>query len=62
MALVEQMPSPARLAIHWFRRDLRILDNSALHAAAAASEAVLPVVRACVRWGSEGVLLSGARR
>ncbi len=37
------MPSPAKLAIHWFRRDLRILDNSALHAAASSSERVLPV-------------------
>lgn len=38
------MSSPAhRLAIHWFRRDLRILDNPALHHAAARSEAVLPV-------------------
>jgi len=37
------MPSPYRLAIHWFRRDLRILDNSALHYAAKHSDAVLPV-------------------
>ena len=37
------MPSPHRLAIHWFRRDLRILDNSALHAAGSASVGVLPV-------------------
>lgn len=36
------MPSPHRLAIHWFRRDLRILDNSALHAASAAASAVVP--------------------
>lgn len=37
------MPAAHRLALHWFRRDLRILDNSALHAAAAEAEAVLPV-------------------
>lgn len=32
-----------RLAVHWFRRDLRITDNTALHAAAAQSDAVLPL-------------------
>jgi len=32
-----------RVAIHWFRRDLRISDNTALDAAAAAAEAVIPV-------------------
>ncbi|MFY8215470.1 MAG: cryptochrome/photolyase family protein [Chthoniobacterales bacterium] len=32
-----------RLAIHWFRRDLRISDNTALNAAAAGSDAVIPV-------------------
>lgn len=32
-----------KIVIHWFRRDLRISDNSALHAAVAASDAVLPV-------------------
>ncbi len=37
------MPASYRLAIHWFRRDLRILDNTALHRAASRSEAVLPV-------------------
>ena len=37
------MPSCHRLAIHWFRRDLRILDNTALAMAEARSEAVLPV-------------------
>ena len=36
------MPSPHRLAIHWFRRDLRILDNSALHAASVGASAVVP--------------------
>lgn len=29
--------------IHWFRRDLRIADNTALHHAAARSECVIPV-------------------
>jgi deoxyribodipyrimidine photo-lyase len=38
-----EMSSSPRLAIHWFRRDLRILDNSALHAAAESAAAVLPV-------------------
>jgi deoxyribodipyrimidine photo-lyase len=37
------MLPPAKLAIHWFRRDLRILDNRALHAAGAAASRVLPV-------------------
>jgi deoxyribodipyrimidine photo-lyase len=36
------MPSPFRLAIHWFRRDLRILDNTALHHASKRAESVLP--------------------
>lgn len=36
------MPSLFRLAIHWFRRDLRISDNTALHHAAKAAESVLP--------------------
>ncbi len=29
--------------IHWFRRDLRLLDNSSLHAAAATGAQVIPV-------------------
>ncbi|MCW1925588.1 DNA photolyase family protein [Luteolibacter arcticus] len=37
------MASPYRLALHWHRRDLRILDNTALHHAAAGAEAVVPV-------------------
>src|ERR1044071_2690326 len=32
-----------KLAIHWFRRDLRITDNTALHHASARAERVLPV-------------------
>jgi deoxyribodipyrimidine photo-lyase len=32
-----------KLAIHWFRRDLRVSDNTALHQAAARAERVLPV-------------------
>jgi deoxyribodipyrimidine photo-lyase len=32
-----------KTAIHWFRRDLRITDNTALAAAAKAAEAVVPV-------------------
>lgn len=32
-----------KTAIHWFRRDLRITDNTALAAAAKAAEQVLPV-------------------
>ncbi|MEI6212336.1 MAG: deoxyribodipyrimidine photo-lyase, partial [bacterium] len=31
------------VAIHWFRRDLRIADNTALNAAVAAHEQVVPV-------------------
>jgi deoxyribodipyrimidine photo-lyase len=32
-----------RTAIHWFRRDLRLTDNTALNAAIADSDAVVPV-------------------
>ena len=32
-----------KTAIHWFRRDLRLTDNTALNAAAAAAEHVVPV-------------------
>lgn len=32
-----------RVSIHWFRRDLRLNDNAALHHAAKASERVIPV-------------------
>src|ERR1043165_1975823 len=32
-----------KLAIHWFRRDLRISDNTALHHATTRAERVLPV-------------------
>ena len=35
------MPLP--VVIHWFRRDLRLTDNPALHAAAAAAAQVVPV-------------------
>jgi deoxyribodipyrimidine photo-lyase len=31
------------LAIHWFRRDLRIFDNTALHHAAESADRVIPV-------------------
>ncbi len=31
------------IAIHWFRRDLRLTDNTALNAAVAAHDAVVPV-------------------
>ncbi len=31
------------IAIHWFRRDLRVLDNTALHHAARAHDAVIPI-------------------
>jgi deoxyribodipyrimidine photo-lyase len=32
-----------RIAIHWFRRDLRIADNTALYHASRVAEAVVPV-------------------
>lgn len=32
-----------KISLHWFRRDLRITDNSALHHAVASSEQVIPV-------------------
>ena len=31
------------VAIHWFRADLRLRDNSALHAACAGADAVIPI-------------------
>ncbi len=37
------MPAPRRLAIHWFRRDLRVADNTALLHAARRAAQVLPV-------------------
>lgn len=43
MALLARMPSPGVAAIHWYRRDLRISDNPALHHAAAAADSVVPV-------------------
>jgi deoxyribodipyrimidine photo-lyase len=54
------MPSPHRLAVHWFRRDLRILDNSALHAAEAGASCVLPVYLASDRKGAH--LWTGPKR
>ena len=36
-------PAIVKTAIHWFRRDLRITDNTALNAVAKASETVVPV-------------------
>ncbi|MCW1887185.1 DNA photolyase family protein [Luteolibacter flavescens] len=36
------MSLPYRIAIHWHRRDLRILDNTALHHAANSAGAVIP--------------------
>jgi deoxyribodipyrimidine photo-lyase len=32
-----------KVAVHWFRCDLRLRDNAALHAACAAADAVIPV-------------------
>ncbi|MEP4076427.1 cryptochrome/photolyase family protein [Haloferula sp.] len=37
------MPREFPLAIHWFRRDLRTLDNLALHHASKAAKGVIPV-------------------
>lgn len=37
------MSARHRLAIHWFRRDLRLTDNTALHHAVQSAEQVLPV-------------------
>lgn len=39
---MELMPA-ARLALHWFRRDLRLTDNSALHRAVNEAACVIPV-------------------
>jgi deoxyribodipyrimidine photo-lyase len=32
-----------RIALHWFRRDLRLADNTSLHAASRAADVVLPL-------------------
>lgn len=37
------MSKPHTCAIHWFRRDLRLSDNPALHAATLAADRVVPV-------------------
>lgn len=37
------MNDPMRPAIHWFRRDLRVADNRALHGAASTGRPVVPV-------------------
>lgn len=37
------MPETGKCVIHWFRRDLRIADNTALHAAARRGMPVVPV-------------------
>lgn len=37
------MPQKYKRVIHWFRRDLRLTDNTALNAACAASEEILPL-------------------
>ena len=34
---------PARIALHWFRKDLRLTDNTALHHAAKDASQVIPV-------------------
>ncbi len=54
------MPESHRPAIHWFRRDLRLLDNTALHHAAKSSASVLPVYIAS-DWRSSH-LWTGSRR
>ena len=38
-----ELPPGMKTAIHWFRRDLRLTDNTALVAAAKAAESVVPV-------------------
>jgi deoxyribodipyrimidine photo-lyase len=37
------MPSPRRIALLWFRRDLRLLDHPALHAALKTADQVVPL-------------------
>lgn len=37
------MPKPHARVLHWFRRDLRLTDNPALHAASLAADEVVPV-------------------
>ena len=37
------MAASRNLAVHWFRRDLRVSDTPALHHAAVTADSVLPV-------------------
>jgi deoxyribodipyrimidine photo-lyase len=53
-------PAPVRTAIVWFRQDLRLLDNPALHAALAGAGRVVPVYVLAEGPGGEG--LGGAAR
>ena len=40
---MDRFSATVKTAIHWFRRDLRLTDNTALNAAAKSSEQVVPV-------------------
>jgi deoxyribodipyrimidine photo-lyase len=46
---MDRFSAIVKTAIHWFRRDLRLTDNTALNAAAKSSEQVVPVYIAS-RW------------
>jgi deoxyribodipyrimidine photo-lyase len=56
------MASKPRIAILWFRRDLRLLDNPALHAALRAADQVVPLfvlppaLGGAARWWLHGSL------
>ncbi|HTZ71086.1 MAG TPA: deoxyribodipyrimidine photo-lyase [Acetobacteraceae bacterium] len=62
------MASTPRIAVLWFRRDLRLLDNPALHAALRGAERIVPLfvlpeplppeLGAAARWWLHGSLLS----
>jgi deoxyribodipyrimidine photo-lyase len=42
-ALILGFTKRMKIAVHWFRCDLRLADNTALHAAVSASDAVVPI-------------------
>ncbi len=53
--------SSSRISIHWFRRDLRLTDNTALHHAITTSECVIPVY-ILSKWSHEHEWTGPARQ
>ncbi|MEN8694645.1 MAG: cryptochrome/photolyase family protein [Akkermansiaceae bacterium] len=54
------MPHPYQRAIHWFRRDLRLTDNTALNAACAQAREIIPLYL-CSSWKNDH-LWTGPKR